>query len=216
MTTSTITPLPPNHHADHEGFAGIRGALWGVLFTVGSERSGGLAARLAELAPTDHVVDIGCGPGTALRTAARRGARATGVDPAPAMLRVARWFTRPGSAIDYRLGTAEALPLPAGDATVAWSIRCVHHWRDLEAGLAEVTRVLAPGGRFVALERLTDEGADGLASHGWTQAQAEAFADACRAAGFVDVRVELPQDSARRRGRSQRGGLIGVRATTPS
>ena len=92
----------------------------------------------------------------------------------------------------------------------------MHHWRDLEAGLAEVTRVLAPGGRFVALERLTDEGADGLASHGWTQAQAEAFADACRAAGFVDVRVELPQDSARRRGRSQRGGLIGVRATTPS
>jgi SAM-dependent methyltransferase len=91
----------------------------------------------------------------------------------------------------------------------------VHHWHDLEAGLAEVRRVLAPGGRFVALERRTEVGADGLASHGWTDAQAAAFAEACRAAGFVDVRLELPVDVARHRRRHQRGGLIGVRATTP-
>ena len=50
-------------------------------------------ADAAELTPADRVVDIGCGPGTAVRIAARQGAAATGVDPDPAMLRLARWIT---------------------------------------------------------------------------------------------------------------------------
>jgi hypothetical protein len=53
--------------------------------------------------------------------------------------------------------------------------------------------VLRPGGRFLAIERRTQPGADGLASHGWTDAQADAFADLCRGAGFADVRVEQHQ-----------------------
>jgi hypothetical protein len=40
------------------------------------------------------------------------------------------------------------------------------------------------------MERRTQQGADGLASHGWTDAQADAFAELCRAAGFQDVVVE--------------------------
>jgi hypothetical protein len=49
--------------------------------------------------------------------------------------------------------------------------------------------VLVPGGRFVAIERQASAGARGLASHGWTGEQAEAFAAACRGHGFGDVRV---------------------------
>ena len=58
-------------------------------------------ADAAELTSADRVADIGCGPGTAVRHAARQGAAATGVDPDPAMLRLARWITalrRPMSA----------------------------------------------------------------------------------------------------------------------
>jgi cyclopropane fatty-acyl-phospholipid synthase-like methyltransferase len=47
-------------------------------------------AGAAELTPADRVVDIGCGPGTAARYAARRAAAATGIDPDLAMLRLAR------------------------------------------------------------------------------------------------------------------------------
>ena len=50
--------------------------------------------------------------------------------------------------------------------------------------------MLRPGGRFLAGERQSEPGAQGLHSHGWTPEQAEAFADACRAHGFFDVRVE--------------------------
>ena len=47
-----------------------------------------------------------------------------------------------------------------------------------------------PGGRFLAIERRVRPGATGLASHGWTDQQAESFAAQCRAAGFNDVRIE--------------------------
>ena len=50
--------------------------------------------------------------------------------------------------------------------------------------------MLEPGGRFVAIERRTEPGARGLRSHGWTDEQAAAFADACRTAGFEHVRLE--------------------------
>jgi ubiquinone/menaquinone biosynthesis C-methylase UbiE len=92
--------------------------------------------------------------------------------------------------VRYIQGTAEALPLPASSVSVAWSIAAVHHWADLDAGLREARRVLKPGGRLVAIERLTRPGATGLASHGWTPGQASAFADRCRAHGFAGTRTD--------------------------
>jgi ubiquinone/menaquinone biosynthesis C-methylase UbiE len=176
----------PNHHAHHPGFAGPAGLLAAAgMVARGGDRAR-LAERLSELAASDAVADIGCGPGTAVRRAARRGASVTGIDPAPVMLRLARLLTR-GSArrVRYAQGTAEALPLPDSSVSVAWSIACVHHWADLDAGLREARRVLRPGGRLVAIERLTQPGATGLASHGWTPEQAGAFADRCLAHGFT-------------------------------
>ena len=48
-------------------------------------------------------------------------------------------------------GTAENLPVPEHSATVVWSVATVHHWADVTAGLAEVRRVLSPGGRFLVI-----------------------------------------------------------------
>jgi ubiquinone/menaquinone biosynthesis C-methylase UbiE len=197
--------LHPNHHADHPGFSGFSGFLMALGFTVGREDDAALAADLTGLQPGDHVVDVGCGSGTAVRRASRLGARATGVDPAPVMLRVARWLG--GRNATYLDGGAEALPVADGDATVVWSIASVHHWPQLEAGLAEAYRVLAPGGRFLAIERSTTPGATGLASHGWTDQQADAFAERCRETGFTDLRVST-HDSGRRR-------VVAVLATKP-
>jgi ubiquinone/menaquinone biosynthesis C-methylase UbiE len=147
-------------------------------------------------------------PGSAVRAAAARGARATGVDPSPVMLRVAAPLTvRNRSEIAWRAGAAESIPVPDGDATVVWSVLCVHHWADIDAGLAEVGRVLAPGGRLLAVERRTTPDATGTASHGWFPEQADVFAAACRAHGFADVEVRSEATA--------RGELLVVRAVRP-
>jgi ubiquinone/menaquinone biosynthesis C-methylase UbiE len=188
--------LPVNHHADHPGFSGVTGAVFGLIFLVIGRSKGRLAVDLAEVSENDRVVDIGCGPGSAVRKAARRGARATGVDPAPVMLRLARAFTR-DDGIGWAEGTAENVPLPDGSATVLWSLATVHHWKDVGLGLKEAHRVLAPKGRLLAVERQSQPGATGLASHGWTQQQAESFATRCRAAGFGNVVIDRHGDGRR-------------------
>jgi ubiquinone/menaquinone biosynthesis C-methylase UbiE len=106
------------------------------------------------------------------------------------MLRVARLLTRSPGKVRYAGGVAEEIPLPADSVSVVWSIATVHHWSDIDAGLREVRRVLLPDGRLVAMERSAAPGARGHGSHGWTDEQANAFADRCREDGFRNVRVE--------------------------
>jgi ubiquinone/menaquinone biosynthesis C-methylase UbiE len=194
MTNDTVIP---NHHRDYPRFSGLTGLLAAASMTVGRGGDAQLAAELGRVGPDDIVVDVGCGPGAAARHAARRGARVTGVDPAAVMLRVARALTR-SSNVRYVEGSAEAIPLPDDFATVLWSIATVHHWRDIDEGLREVRRVLRPGGRFVAIERLTQPDAAGIASHGWTAEQAGEFTRACANHGFRDVTIEGPHRAGRR------------------
>ncbi|CAA0130369.1 putative methyltransferase YcgJ [Mycolicibacterium vanbaalenii] len=182
-------PPAVNHHGDHPGFAGITGTLFGVMFLLTGRGNARLAADLAQVTAADHVVDVGCGPGTAARTAARRGARVTGVDPASSLLRLARAVTRADATITWAEGTAESLPVPDASATVLWALATVHHWQDVTKALAEAHRVLAPGGRLLAVERQSPPNATGFASHGWTAEQAESFAALCRSSGLVDVQV---------------------------
>jgi ubiquinone/menaquinone biosynthesis C-methylase UbiE len=205
--TTTQHPVP-NHHAHYPGFAGPAGFLAAASMALGGKGKARLAERVSDLAAGDAVADIGCGPGTAARHAARLGASVVGIDPAPVMLRLARLLTRrPAAAVRYAAGSAEALPLPGSSVSVAWSIASVHHWADLDAGLREIRRALKPGGRLVAIERLTRPGATGLASHGWTPEQASAFADRCRAHGFTDIRVNRHGDGRRTK--------VSVRAIAP-
>lgn len=187
----TDSPTPAvNHHADHPGFGGVIGLVAALGMLVMGRDYARLAVDLASVSDADRVVDIGCGPGTAARAAAQRGATVVGVDPSPMMLRLAGAVTRGQPNITWSQGTAEELPLPDGAATVAWSLRTVHHWKDVTAGLAELRRVLAPAGRFLVMERRVQHGATGLASHGWTEQQVEAFQTHCRATGFDAVRVD--------------------------
>ena len=196
----------PNHHHDHPAFAGISGLVAGLSMVAGRGSHARFAVELARLRPEDRLVDLGCGPGSIARHAAGIGTTVIGVDPAPVMLRLARWLTARSTPVRYMEGAAETVPLPDDHATVVWSIASVHHWSDVDRGLDEVRRVLAPGGRFVAIERRTSSGARGHASHGWTDEQADAFTVACRAHGFDDVRVEH---------RAGRRSLIAVLAFVP-
>ena len=187
-----MTDLPPNHHAHYRQFGGAFGYLAGLTMVAGRGGDGRLVADLANLQDTDHVLDIGCGPGTAARIAAQRGSRVTGVDPAEPMLHLARLLTRlrrPEGEIEWVRAGAEDLTLPDDSVTVCWSLASVHHWPDLAGGLSEVTRVLKSDGIFVALEKRAQPGATGNASHGWTPDQAKTFAAMLTDGDFKGVEV---------------------------
>lgn len=201
-------PDVPNHHGQAEPFTGLLGYLAGATLILGRGGDARLAARLSRLSAADTVVDVGCGPGAAVRNAAKVADTVVGVDPAPEVLRIARLLTRHSDNVRYVQGTAEALPQGDASASVLWSLATVHHWADVDAGLSEARRVLRHGGRLVAIERHRGpEDVRGLASHGWTDAQAAAFADRCREHGFIDGRVE--------RHHGRRRNTVSVTATAP-
>jgi len=158
----------------------------------GDHISQAITVDFASLRPSDVVLDIGCGSGTAVREAAARVShgRVIGIDPSRSMLRIAAEQTGSDSArerIEYLDGSAESIPLDDGSVTVALAINTVHHWHDLERGLAEVARVLAPGGRLIISEERL---ASGRFGHGQgPTADSEDVARALRDAGFVDVGI---------------------------
>jgi SAM-dependent methyltransferase len=173
------------HGSEFEGFLGLLG---GLTMAFGRGRSARLIAELAEVGPGDQVVDVGCGPGRFLREAAERGATAVGVDPSSQMRRLATWRT-PASlrdAIRVTDGTAERLPLKDGEATVAWAVASFHHWTDPDAGLAELRRVLQPGGRLLIAERLARPGG-WFQHHALTWEQGQDLVAQAERAGFSDV-----------------------------
>jgi ubiquinone/menaquinone biosynthesis C-methylase UbiE len=199
--SATVSDLPPNHHADYPQFGGVFGYVAGMTMILGRSGDGRLVADLAQVGDDDHVVDIGCGPGTAARIAAERGGRVTGVDPSGPMLWWAALLSRlrrTTGEIDWVEAGAEDLTLADDSVTVCWALMSVHHWPQLEAGLSEVKRVLRPGGTFVALEKRTQQGATGNASHGWTAQQAETFAAMLTDHGFSGAEVSN-HDAGRRK-----------------
>jgi SAM-dependent methyltransferase len=191
MDVTQMHGAPRREQGGHPGR--IAEVLTALSMTVGRGRAARLVADAAGLAADDRVVDIGCGPGTAVRQAARRCAGATGVDPSPAMLRLARRISTLRRARDVRWleGSAEALPLPAAAVSVAWALSSVHHWSDRDAGVREIHRVLAPSGRVLLGERLVEPGAHGHGAHGLSREGADELAGLLTSAGFADVRTEV-------------------------
>ncbi|HET6652178.1 MAG TPA: class I SAM-dependent methyltransferase [Nocardioides sp.] len=98
------------------------------------------------------LLDLGCGTGRLLRrlrTEPGGIAEAVGVDPAPRMLAEARRRRTPARLV---CASAERLPFPTGAFEVVTVSMSVRHWQDRDAGLAQVARVLAPGGVLVVGE----------------------------------------------------------------
>ena len=158
----------------------------------GDHATNRMAVELAQLQPHDVVVDIGCGSGEAVREAATRlpDGRVTGVDPTPAMIRIASELSASHARrdrIQYLHGSAENLPLPGASATVAMAINSLHHWQDPAAGLAEVMRVLAPGGRLLLADEEPQKGCWGHGTGPMTDPAK--VVQAVERAGFVEVKT---------------------------
>ena len=110
-----------------------------------------VAAQLvafAGVAPGEAVLDVGCGTGVVAVTAARAGARVSGLDLTPELIAVARDNAAlAGVQVDLREGDAEALPFEDGAFDVVLS-QFGHMFAPRpDVTLSEMRRVLKPGGR---------------------------------------------------------------------
>jgi arsenite methyltransferase len=105
------------------------------------------------LAPGAHVVDVGSGAGLDSLIAGRMvgaSGQVVGVDMTPAMLAKARRGAAAADLenVEFREGTAEALPIEDGWADVVISNGVLNLMPDKNVGMAEMARVLKPGGRL--------------------------------------------------------------------
>jgi arsenite methyltransferase len=113
--------------------------------------------RILALRPGETVVDIGAGPGfLAAEMAAAVGphGHVHAIDPSESMLALARTReTEPGAApVEVAPGSANALPLPDASVDAAVATQVFEYVADIPGALAEVRRVLRPGGRVLVLD----------------------------------------------------------------
>jgi len=106
-----------------------------------------LAVEAIVEAQPRRVLEVGCGWGElAARVAAETGAEIVAVDVSPRMVELAR-----ERGVDARVGDVQELAFVDGEFDCALAAWMLYHVADLERGIAELARVLRPGGRLVAI-----------------------------------------------------------------
>lgn len=131
--------------------SGFLGRLAGFLFRINREGIG-WTITLLEIQPTDHVLEIGFGPGHGIQRAATLAlqGQVAGVDFSETMLKQAlrRNATVIAAArVELRLGDASVLPYPDDAFHKVFATNVVYFWKDPLANLQELRRVMKPGGR---------------------------------------------------------------------
>ena len=171
------------------GWDRLRGDLFGDTFF--------LWAILGLIDPSLTVGDLGCGTGQLTETVAPHVHRVIAVDASDDMLTAAHARLGKLSNVDLRKGDLEALPIPAGELDAAVMSLVLHYSPDPARALAEVARVLQPGGRVLIVDMLPHEHGEyqqqmGHVWLGFSDKQTTRF---LTAAGFGNVRVRaLPTD----------------------
>lgn len=155
---------------------------------------------LGDIRPGERVVDCGSGAGADALIAARLvgpTGRVIGVDMTPEMLTTARVNADEAGLtnVEFREGLLEALPIETGWADVVISNGVLNLVPDKAAALAEMHRVLRPGGRLLAADIVLERAVSATSKHDvslWTGCiagglLADELLALIAAAGFVDV-----------------------------
>ncbi len=198
-TSGPIGEIPVNPAETYERY------MVPALFAPAAEH----LLAVARLRPGERVLDVGTGTGIVARLAAPNVGPAgsvTGLDVSSAMLSVARAMaTEEGLTIDWHEGQAEALPYPDERFDLVLSQFALMFFSDRAGALAEIRRVLIPGGRvalsvFQGIDRhpfyqALDDAIErrlGMSAVGeiFALGDADALGASLTRAGFRDVVVE--------------------------
>ena len=167
----------------------MRGDMFGDRFHL---------AALAAFADADAVVgDLGCGTGQVSAALAPFVARVIGVDSSAAMLQAARRQLQGHRNVELRRGDIEALPIDDGVLDAATVMLVLHHVPEPGRALADVARVLKPGGRLVLVDMLPHdrENYRQQMGHVWLGFAEDHVVRMLTEAGFEAARVvPLPAD----------------------
>lgn len=182
--------------ASREFFSTAAGQ-WDALRTELFGSRAGLAALPALLDEQWTVGDLGCGTGELAASLAPFVARVIGVDASKPMLAAARRRLEEAANVELRAGDLEALPIADGELDAAVLFLVLHHVVEPARALAEVARVLKPGGRVLVVDMLPHEHEEyrQRMGHVWQGFSAEAIGGWMDEAGLTGFRHHaLPPD----------------------
>lgn len=131
---------------------GLFGRVLGVIWTREHRHINRAALDLLEIRPGERLLEIGCGPGEALREVVRRGGSVVGVDVSATMMLLARKRNRRAvekKSVELRLASRGKLDLEPAAFDGAYSVHCVYFWASPEQMLADIAGALKPGARLV-------------------------------------------------------------------
>lgn len=106
--------------------------------------------RFVPVQPGQTYLDVGCGNGAAaLRVANEYNLNVMGIDIDPKQTQLAQQAAKGQRGIRFFVGDATCLPFDDGEFDVVATQKTTHHIPNWEAALAEMLRVLKPGGYFL-------------------------------------------------------------------
>jgi ArsR family transcriptional regulator len=143
--------------------------------------------------PTLTVGDLGCGTGQLTEVVAPYVRQVVAVDSSTDMLDAARHRVGGAHNVDLRQGELESLPIDAGELDAAMLSLVLHYSASPGRALADVSRVLRPGGRVLVVDMLPHERQEyqQQMGHVWLGFSEKQIGKYLTDAGFGDIRLRL-------------------------
>ena len=191
---------------------GLAGRLLARLWLAETAAANDVAVELLGPVAGQRVLEIGFGPGRTLDRLAAAGAQVVGVEVSEAMLATAA--RRNAAAIaagraQLHRGDGTVLPVRGHSVDAVIGVHTVYFWPDPPATVAEIARVLRPGGRIVFALRTADHPVPRRFDRAvYRVPTTEQAVEWLRSAGFTDVQVHRRPQVA--------DAVIWLTAATPS
>ena len=179
---------------------GFFGRLVGMMMNKGNDDMYRFTLERLSLTAQDNILEIGFGNGKYLAQLARQGggAKLAGIDYSKTMVKQAmkrnRAFIMEGL-VEIMRGSSDNLPYDTAAFTKVFTVNTIYFWSDPMADLAEIRRILQPGGTLWLVFRSKSKMEKlSFTKHGFQLYEPSEVMSLVKKAGFSDVRLETAQD----------------------